>query len=166
MSKLHVLLLYDILLDIVTVYIYLCNIHAFVLYLSICAIHSYKYVGIVCYRVFHVNVCMPRASCEEYKITCKSCEESDNRTKYNRCTCAFSNNHTGHVHPYKYLFGTGQVRAKIEHHRFHLYETEHKLNRIMIKINTKNNHGIFIIESILLALNKMLYWMKKVYLGL
>ena len=34
------------------------------------------------------------------------------------------------------------------------YKTKQKLSRIMIIINTKNHHGIFIIESILLALNK------------
>ena len=42
MSALHMQLLCDILLDIVMVCIYLCNIHAFVSSLYICAIHSYK----------------------------------------------------------------------------------------------------------------------------
>ena len=42
MSTLHVQLLCDTLLDIVMVCIDLCNINAFVSYLYICAIHSYK----------------------------------------------------------------------------------------------------------------------------
>ena len=66
MSTLHVQLLCDILLDIVMVCIYLCNIHVFVLYLCIHAIHSYKeHVNCVSLRVLCQCVYIARVM-EEY----------------------------------------------------------------------------------------------------
>ena len=73
MSTLHVQLLCDILLDIVMVCIYLCNINAFVSYLYIRAIHSYKNMWIA------LVVCLVSS-----RVMLRVMEEFVNWTNHNR----------------------------------------------------------------------------------